>query len=141
MTNNTIEHQGIVEKIQNSQIYVRIIQVSACATCSVKGHCSSADSKDKVIEITDKAAASLYKVGDQVKLVGRTSQGMRAVILAFVIPFVIIVFFLFLFMNATGDELSSALLSLATLIPYYSILYFFRTRLKQQFLFTIKPIN
>lgn len=141
MTNNTIEHQGIVEKIQGSLIFVRIVQVSACATCSVKGHCSSADSKDKVIEITDKFAASSYKIGDQVKLVGRTSQGMWAVVLAFVIPFVLILFFLFFFMNVTGDELSSALLSLGVLIPYYTILYLFRTKLKQQFLFTIKPIN
>ena len=141
MTNNTIEHQGIVEKIQDSLIYVRIVQVSACATCSVKGHCSSADSKDKVIEITDKTAASLYKVGDRVKLVGRTSQGMWAVVLAFVIPFVLILFSLFFFMNVTGDELVSALLSLGVLLPYYTVIYFFRARLKQQFLFTIKPIN
>lgn len=50
---NIITHQGIVENISGSQVFVRIIQTSACSTCSVKGHCSSADSKEKVIEVTD----------------------------------------------------------------------------------------
>ena len=51
MTNNTIKHLGIVENIQGSHLSVRIVQTSACAACSAKGHCSSADSKDKVIDI------------------------------------------------------------------------------------------
>ena len=62
MTNNTIKHLGIVENIQGSHLSVRIVQTSACAACSAKGHCSSADSKDKIIDITDVTAAS-YQVG------------------------------------------------------------------------------
>ena len=42
---------------------VRIVQTSACAACSVKGHCSSADSKDKIIDIIDTAAASYQASG------------------------------------------------------------------------------
>ena len=59
MTNNTIKHLGIVENIQGSHLSVRIVQTSACAACSAKGHCSSADSKDKIIDITDVTAAFL----------------------------------------------------------------------------------
>ena len=47
MTNNTIKHLGIVENIQGSHLSVRIVQTSACAACSAKGHCSSADSRTK----------------------------------------------------------------------------------------------
>ena len=68
MTNNTIKHLGIVENIQGSHLSVRIVQTSACAACSVKGHCSSADSKDKIIDIIDTAAAS-YQVGENVMVV------------------------------------------------------------------------
>ena len=116
MTNNTIKHLGIVENIQGSHLSVRIVQTSACAACSVKGHCSSADSKDKIIDIIDTAAAS-YQVGENVMVVGETSMGMMAVPLAFIIP------------------------SLAVLVPYYYILWLNKTRLKQKFSFTIKPIN
>ena len=140
MTNNTIKHLGIVENIQGSHLSVRIVQTSACAACSVKGHCSSADSKDKIIDIIDTAAAS-YQVGENVMVVGETSMGMQAVALAFIIPFVLLIFTLFLFMALIENELYSALLSLAVLVPYYYILWLNKTRLKQKFSFTIKPIN
>ena len=140
MTNNTIKHLGIVENIQGSHLSVRIVQTSACAACSVKGHCSSADSKDKIIDIIDTAAAS-YQVGENVMVVGETSMGMQAVALAFIIPFVLLIFTLFLFMSLIENELYAALLSLAVLVPYYYILWLNKTRLKQKFSFTIKPIN
>lgn len=137
MTNNTIKHLGIVENIQGSHLSVRIVQTSACAACSVKGHCSSADSKDKIIDIIDTAAAS-YQVGENVMVVGETSMGMQAVALAFIIPFVLLIFTLFLFMALIENELYAALLSLAVLVPYYYILWLNKTRLKQKFSFTIK---
>ena len=140
MTNNTIKHLGIVENIQGSHLSVRIVQTSACAACSVKGHCSSADSKDKIIDIIDTAAAS-YQVGENVMVVGETSMGMQAVALAFIIPFVLLIFTLFLFMALIENELYAALLSLAVLVPYYYILWLNKTRLKQKFSFTIKPIS
>ena len=140
MTNNTIKHLGIVENIQGSHLSVRIVQTSACAACSVKGHCSSADSNDKIIDIIDTAAAS-YQVGENVMVVGETSMGMQAVALAFIIPFVLLIFTLFLFMALIENELYAALLSLAVLVPYYYILWLNKTRLKQKFSFTIKPIN
>ena len=140
MTNNTIKHLGIVENIQGSHLSVRIVQTSACAACSVKGHCSSADSKDKIIDIIDTAAAS-YQVGENVMVVGETSMGMQAVALAFIIPFVLLIFTLFLFMALIENELYAALFSLAVLVPYYYILWLNKTRLKQKFSFTIKPIN
>ena len=140
MTNNTIKHLGIVENIQGSHLSVRIVQTSACAACSVKGHCSSADSKDKIIDIIDTAAAS-YQVGENVMVVGETSMGMQAVALAFIIPFVLLIFTLFLFMALIENELYAALLSLAVLVPYYYILWINKTRKKKKFSFTIKPIN
>ena len=140
MTNNTIKHLGIVENIQGSHLSVRIVQTSACAACSVKGHCSSVDSKDKIIDVIDTAASS-YRVGEKVMVIGETSMGMMAVVLAFIIPFILLIFSLFLFMALMENELYSALLSLAILIPYYFILWLNKTRLKQKFSFTIKPIN
>ena len=140
MTNNTIKHLGIVENIQGSHLSVRIVQTSACAACSAKGHCSSADSKDKIIDVIDTAASS-YRVGEKVMVIGETSMGMMAVVLAFIIPFILLIFSLFLFMALMENELYSALLSLAILIPYYFILWLNKTRLKQKFSFTINPIN
>ena len=94
MTNNTIKHLGIVENIQGfSSVGEDCPTTSACAACSAKGHCSSADSKDKIIDIIDTAASS-YQVGEKVMVVGETSMGMMAVVLAFVLPFVLLSFFI-----------------------------------------------
>lgn len=137
---NIITHQGIVENINGSEVVVRIIQTSACAACSVKGYCSSADSKEKLIEVTTADAGS-YKKGDAVVIEGRTSIGMQAVLLSFVVPFFLLIITLFVFKALTQNELYAALAALVVLIPYYCILWLNKTRLKQKFSFTIKPIN
>ena len=98
MTNNTIKHLGIVENIQGSHLSVRIVQTSACAACSVKGHCSSADSKDKIIDIIDTAAAS-YQVGEK-RNGGRRNVDGDAWRWPWhsLLPFVLLIFTLFLLM-------------------------------------------
>lgn len=134
---NVINHQGIVENMDDARVFVRIIQTSVCASCSVKGHCSSADSKEKIIEVTTSPAA--YQIGDSVTIVGQTSMGMMAVLLAFFIPFLILILSLFVCMSVTGgNELLSGIISLGLLVPYYFIVWLNRDRLKKNFSFTIK---
>ena len=75
-------------------------------------------------------------------VIGETSMGMMAVVLAFIIPFILLIFSLFLFMALMENELySRSSFSGYTLYPYYFILWLNKTRLKQKFSFTIKPIN
>ena len=137
---NLIQHQGIVESINGSHLVVRIVQTSACSGCHAKGYCSSADSKEKIVDINDSSASS-YKVGERVMVIGEVSMGMKAVALAFIIPFVILVAALFICMAITNDELLSATISLALLVPYYFVIWLNKARLTQKFSFTIKPIK
>lgn len=137
---NTIKHQGIVENINGSCLQVRIVQTSACAACSIKGHCTSADTKEKLIDVTDADPAS-YQVGDRVWVMGELSMGMRAVLYAFVFPFLLLVAGLFLFMALWGDELGASLCALVLLIPYYYIIWLNRARMKRKFSFSILPMN
>ena len=137
---DTIRHQGIVENIKGSHLQVRIIQTSACASCSIKGHCSSADTKEKLIDVTDDNVSS-YQPGDRVWVIGELSMGVMAVLLAFILPFLVLIFSLFIFMAIWNDELGSALCSLALLIPYYYILWLNKSRLGKKFSFSISPMN
>ena len=137
---NTIKHQGIVENINGSHLQVRIIQTSACASCSIKGHCSSADTKEKLIDVTDDNVSS-YQPGDRVWVIGELSMGVMAVLLAFILPFLVLICSLFIFMAIWNDELGSALCSLALLIPYYYILWLNKSRLGKKFSFSISPMN
>lgn len=137
---NTIKHQGIVENINGSHLQVRIIQTSACASCSIKGHCSSADTKEKLIDVTDDNVSS-YQPGDRVWVIGELSMGAMAVLLAFILPFLVLIFSLFIFMAIWNDELGSALCSLALLIPYYYILWLNKSRMGKKFSFSVRPMN
>ncbi|MCC8186052.1 MAG: SoxR reducing system RseC family protein [Bacteroides sp.] len=139
MANKTIQHQGIVENIDGTQIQVRIVQTSACSGCSAKAHCSSADSKEKIIEIEDHSG--MYRTGDEVMITGEMSVGIKAVWLAFVWPFLVLVVSLFIFMSVWNDELLASLGSLLLLTGYYLLLWMNKTRLKRKLSFTIKPIK
>lgn len=137
---NTIKHQGIVESTDGSSIQVRIVQTSACAACSIKGHCTSAEVKEKLIEIANTEGTD-YKPGDQVWVLGEVSMGARAVLLAFIVPFVVLVVSLFVLMALCKHELYAALGSLSLLIPYYYILWLNRWHIKKKFSFTIRPLD
>lgn len=139
---NTIKHQGIVENINGSHLQVRIIQTSACASCSVKGYCTSADTKEKLVDVADADAnAASYQPGDRVWVTGELSMGVMAVLFAFIFPFLILIISLFVFMAIWNDELRSALCSLALLIPYYYILWLNKSRMGKKFSFSVRPMN
>ncbi len=138
---NTIKHQGIVESIDGDHVKVKILQSSACSSCSVKGHCNLSETKEKIIDIYDKNAGD-YIHGQKVLVCGTTSMGMKAVILAFVLPFLVLFFSLFMSMAITdGDEAISAIVSMCALIPYYIIIYIFRNKISRNFSFNLETIN
>ena len=134
---NTIRHQGIVENIDGAHLQVRIVQTSACATCSIKGHCTSADTEEKLIDVINTENGS-YLPGDRVWVVGALSMGAQAVLWAFILPFLLLIISLFVLMAVWGDELGAALVALATLVPYYYILWLLRYRMKRKFSFTVQ---
>ncbi len=133
---DTIKHPGVVENISGSHISVRIVQTSACASCSAKGHCASSDSKEKIIDVID--SSGQYNIGDQVVVIGETSMGMQAVLLAFVLPFVMLLLSLFISMAWLRDELAAGIISLSVLAPCYLVIWVNRERLKRKFSFRIE---
>ena len=132
-----IKHQGIVEKIDGSHVTVRIVQTSACSSCSAKGLCNASESKEKQIDVYEIGAS--YQIGEKVVLCGSTSMGMKAVFLSFGIPLLILLFALFLAMRITdGDALFSALVFLIAIVPYYIVIYLCKEKLNKTFTFTIE---
>ena len=132
-----IKHRGIVEKVEGSHVVVRIVQTSACASCSAKGLCNASESKEKQVDVYEVNAS--YRIGEEVVLVGSTSMGMRAVALAFGGPVLLLILALFVAMRVTdGDALVSSLVALLAVIPYYLVIYFMKDKLNKTFSFTIE---
>jgi sigma-E factor negative regulatory protein RseC len=65
-------------------------------------------------------------------------MGMRAVFIAFGIPFFVLVGALFAAMQMTGSEWQAGLIALAALVPYYLIIYICKDKLGRKFTFTIE---
>ena len=132
-----IKHRGRVEKVEGSHVVVRIVQTSACSACSIKGHCNASESKEKLIDVFELKAS--YQIGEEVVLLGTTSMGMQAVLLAFGVPLVILIVALGVTMHLTdGDALVSSLVGLLSIVPYYFAIHFNKDKLKKTFSFTIE---
>ena len=136
---NNIKHLGIVESINGSRLKVRITQASACASCSAKAHCHVSESKEKTIDVYNREGVPC-QVGEQVWIVATASMGMKAVLLAFVIPFLILLGGLVVGLRLTGSEAGAALIALGALVPYYLIIYRCRKRLDRSFVFTLETV-
>ena len=134
-----ISHQGVIKKLSEESIIVGIITESACASCHAKGACTAADMKDKEIEIT--SFIGDFYIGQHVNVIGKSSQGFKALALGYLLPFILLLAVLILSSYFTTNEGISGLLSLSILLPYYLILFFYRNKLKQSFQFKIKPLE
>ena len=134
-----ITHRGIVKEHSSTKIIVSIMSQSACAACHANALCSAADVKDKEIEISHFSGD--YHIGQQVEIVGRTSQGIKALFLAYLLPFLLVMVVLIGSGLIIKNQGITGLLSLGVLVPYYLILYLMRNHIQRNFEFEIKPIE
>ena len=135
-----IEHEGIIEKVKDNNISVRILQKSACSDCHARAACMASDSKEKLVDIRD--YTGMFKENERVLIEGKSSIGYKAVFWAFVLPLLLLILVLTLSLAIWHlSDTESALTSLASLVPYYCVLYFFRNRMAKSFRFSIKKTN
>lgn len=131
----TIRHEGIVESLGAEGCTVRILQASACSSCSARQLCRSSESKEKLVEV--KGHYPTLHVGDRVMLVGSVRQGLRASVLAYVVPLILMLVALFVGTRLWGEK-AGALVALLTLALYYGVLFLLRDKLGKQFTFRIE---
>ena len=132
----TIEHQGFIDEIAEDRIKVRFIAESACASCHAKGVCTASDMENK--ELWVKRDQRSFKAGERVKIILTRADGNRAVLLAYVMPFLVFLVALLILTGTGTGELKAGLYSLSLLIPYYFLLFVFKERINKQFSFSIK---
>ena len=130
---NTIEHQGFIVEINNNIAHVRIEQTSACASCHVKAMCGASEKTEKIIDAH--IADNTLKVGDQVTIIGQKSLGFQAIILAYILPFVVIITSLFIVNIFTTNEVIIGTCALASLIPYFAVLRLMQNKIQAKFQF------
>lgn len=138
--NEVVSHEGIVQSIDGDKVTVMMTVASACAGCHARHLCSSLDSRDKLVE-----AENLYhlplEVGEKVTVTLQEKLAMKAVILCFLIPF-LLMFALFILLNyLTKNELVASLVSLGSIAAYYYIVWLFRSKIARDYSFVVTKNN
>ena len=141
MKTNDISHEGTIISIEKENLRVRIIQNSACASCKIAGHCQTAESKEKIIEVTTPDYAD-FAVGDKVNVTESVGVGAKAVVFGFILPLALMMAAISSAITAFDtSEGVAALAGIASLLPYYLVLYFLRGYMKNIMGFGIDKIN
>lgn len=136
----SVNHKGTIIAIEDGNIRVEIINKSMCSACHAKGFCSAGDSKEKVIDVPYYNNGE-YSVGDEVEVVMRRSMGFRAVWISYVIPLAILLIFLLTLQRFNLTEPQAGLCSMLAVAVYYIVIYLFREKIADKFVFTIAKNN
>ena len=134
---NNISHRGRVVEITPELTSVEIISEAACASCHAKALCGLGESKSKHVQLPTSPYMDLAP-GDEVEVLLSASMGHKAVWIAYVIPCFLLIAVL-LILNATAvGELASGLGAIASVLVYYFVVWLFRGRLRNEYIFRIK---
>ena len=163
-----IKHDGIIIALnEDGTALVRIVQTSACAACKAKAMCASAESAEKEMTAVllsdngrpmgygvldaDKPLLE-YKVGDEVEVMVQQKMGWKAVVLAYLLPFFLMLAVMFIGngLLAMGDGATGLLgdeakreavlgtVALCAVALYYLVLGMFKDKLQKEFSFTAR---
>ena len=129
---------GTIKEIKEGLLIISIECHSACAHCQAHQACGFAESKEKTVEV-ENADWQQYAVGDAVTVDIRESQGLLAVLIAYLLPAVIGLVILLVTYTPWG-ELRSALATLAFFALYVAVLRLLRPRLQRKFSYKVEKL-
>lgn len=137
MSEETISHEGVVTKITDQVLEIKIMAQSACAACHAKSACGMGEKQEKILTVP-RPEGQEFQLFQKVKVVMAIGQGNKAAVLAYLIPIILLLTVLFICLGTGLGEGLSALISIAALIPYYIVLYTQRNKLKKKFEYRIE---
>ena len=133
-----IRHEGVVLSINGDKAHVQIVQTSACSACKARSMCMSSESQQKEMDVI---LLEPVQVGDKVEVEVRERLAWKAVLLAYILPFIVMLAIIAI-LDFTTDwsEAVIGTLSLCGIALYYIGLSVFKHRLQTQFSFTARKL-
>ena len=138
-----IKHDGIIIALnEDGTALVRIVQTSACAACKAKAMCASAESAEKEMIVTlvnSPSPIADIKVGDEVEVMVQQKMGWKAVVLAYLLPFFVMLAVMLVgnAIWAVREEILGTV-ALCAMALYYLVLGMFKDKLQKEFSFTAR---
>ena len=115
-TQETISHEGVVTKITDDELEIKILAQSACAACHAKSACGMGEQAEKTLTVPkpkDKEFALNQKVNVRMAI----GQGNKAAVLAYLLPIILLLAVLFVCIGLGLGEGLSAIISFISLVP------------------------
>lgn len=128
---NEIRHSATVERIEEEQYIIKIVSLSACASCHAKGACPSSDKKDKYIEFPVRNCRKL-DIGEEVNIIISQENGQAAFVIAYTIPVMIIILAVIILKLIDATQAISAITILVAIAAYFVGLYKLRDKLEKK---------
>ena len=124
--------------VSGTSAHVEIVQTSACSACKAKSMCMSSESQVKQMDVI---MLEPMQVGDKVEVEVRERLAWKAVLLAYILPFIVMIGVITAldFMTNWSEAVVGSL-SLCGIALYYIGLSFFKGRLQKQFTFTARKL-
>lgn len=135
-----VSHKGKVVAVSSTGVRVEIISQSACSSCHAAGLCSMSEAVKKEIDVPAQPGEE-YHVGDDVKVILGSDMGMKAVVLAYVIPLALLLVVCISLTYTGMGELYAGLAGLGAVAVYYFVLYLMRKRVSGKYVFKIEKEN
>lgn len=135
---SVVKQEGIITKITNDTITVALQGNSNCAGCKAKAACGISESNLKEIEVSNSDRPVC--VNDKVNVLLRKDLGLKAVLWAYLFPFILMISTLFIGV-IFFEEWLAGVLALGILIPYYMLLFVFQDEFRNAFRVTILKFN
>lgn len=135
-SDKAISHDGVVIRADgNGVVEVSINPGTACSGCHAKSACGMGAGEEKIITVK---TTNTYKTGEVVTITMDQSQGTRAVIIGYVLPFIVLIAVFVSLTLTNAGELISCLGAFAALGFYYLVIWLLRARIEKRFTFKIK---
>ena len=132
----TIQHRGVVERIDGDKVFVKVEKESACQACHAKGLCGERGGV-RIIEVTTEYASS-FAVGEAVVvalLKGR--MAISSLVWGYLIPLVVLLVVLLSLHGLGVEDGIAAISTLGAVALYYVVLYLRRRQFEKRIQFTI----
>lgn len=126
----TIRQSATVMLVTPSEIEVEVCRPEACAACKAKSVCSEGGGEGKRMTLINDGQG--YAVGEQITLVMRRSSGLKAVLIAYLVPVFLIVAALLIFQAMQVKDIIAAVATLGILGLYFLVVRLLRGRINRE---------
>ena len=129
-SSGTIRQSATVIRVDATQIEVEVCRPEACAACKAKSVCSEGGGQGKRMTLANDGQG--YQLGEQITLVMRRSAGLKAVVIAYLVPVILVVAALLVFQTLQIKETVAAISTLVLLGLYFLVIRLLRGRLNRE---------